>query len=446
MDLNKIRPDIFNFHLLFTAVLMAMIPYAVYIISWAIAAWLLTAIILMIKHREIVSKFRWDFGLVISYLLYLTFVAGVFYSDNQAKALFDIQVKMSLFIFPVIIFLLRGFYKKHFNFVMFVFVMANMVAGLLCLIVAFSHSLQFVNGTLIFNSTVPGFFEDIHTPNPSYFKYSLFSLFKHPAYYSMYLLLCVFYIIYLFRNSIFILKSSLKSKILYIAAISFFILIIYFLESKAAYLSLLLLMLIYFISYIILKKKWIWGIVIISVIVVIGIIGFTHNSRFYYIKTALKNNNGFVEAIQTKNYKVLIDTYGIDRIPIWMISTEIINENFWVGVGSGDVSDVLMRKYKEYKLEALVKNNYNTHNQYLGTFVALGLIGFVIMIVWLFYPLFHRRSYTKEGFLISIFIGIVSINFLFESALNTIAGVIFVAFFYSFLLFVPGEKSSISKI
>jgi O-antigen ligase len=446
MALTKIRPDIFQIHLLFTGILVAMIPYAVYMLSWAIAAWLVTAIILMIVHREMVSKFKLDFGFIIGLLLYFVFVVGVFYSENHAKAMFDIQVKMSLLIFPPVIYLLRGFYKKHFNLIMIVFLISNMVAGLICMINAFSHSLQFINGTLIFNSTVPGVFEDINTPNPSYFKYSLFSLFKHPAYYSMYLLLCVFYIIYLFRNSVFILKNSLKSKILYIAVISFLILTIYFLESKAAYLSMLLLMLIYFISYIILKKKWIWGIVIISSIVVISIIGFTHNSRFYYIKTALKNNNGFVEAIQTKNYKVLIDTYGIDRIPIWMISTEIIKENFWVGVGSGDVSDVLMRKYKEYKLETLVKNNYNTHNQYLGTFAAMGLAGFVIMMVWLFYPLFHKRNYTKEGFLISIFIGIVSINFLFESALNTIAGVIFVAFFYSFLLFVPGEKSAISKI
>lgn len=445
MAWSKIRTDIFIIHLLFTCVLMALIPFAVHLISWAIVAWLITAIVLMTTHKEEMSRFKWNFGLVISYLFYFIFVVGVFYSENNAKALFDIQVKMSLFIFPVVIYLLKDFYKKHFNEVMLVFVLANVVAGLICIAVAYSHSLQYIQGSLVYNSTAPGVYEDIHTPNPSYFKYSLFSLFKHPAYFSMYLVLCVFYMIHLCRNSVFILKSIVWSKILYVTVIAFVILLIYFLESKAAYLALLLLMLFYFVSYILHKRKWVLGIFVISVIVLISIIGFTHNTRFYYIKTALKNSNGFMEAVRNKDYKVLIDTYGIDRIPIWLISGDIIREHFLVGVGSGDVSDELIKKYKENKLDVLVKNNYNTHNQYLGTFIAVGLIGFLIMMTWLFYPLFLRKSYSREGFLMPIFIGILIVNFLFESVLNTIAGVVFVAFFYSFLLFVPGEKPTVEN-
>ena len=154
----------------------------------------------------------------------------------------------------------------------------------------------------------------------------------------------------------------------------------------------------------------------------------------------MKSKSEFVQAIQKKDYKLLIDTYGIDRIPIWMISSEVIQENLIIGVGSGDVSDALLKKYKIYKLQSLESNKYNTHNQYLETFIAVGLIGFIIFILWLFYPLFLKRNYTKRNFLILIFIGIISINFLFETALNTISGVIFIAFFYSFLLFASNQK------
>jgi O-antigen ligase len=441
MNLSKIKPSVANIHLLFTAILVAMIPFARYMLSWAIVCWLLTGIILMLTNRKEVSKMRLDFGVIIGILLYLSFVAGVFYSENQSKALFDIQVKMSLVIFPPFIYLLRKFYRRNFHFVMIVFVLSNIVAGLICLSLAFSQSFHVSEGIWLFNTSVPGVYNDINTSPPSYFSYSLFSIFQHPAYYSMYLVLCVFYLIYLYRNSVFVIKSAVISKVLYLASIFFLVFIIYLLESKAAYLSLLLLMLIYFVSFMILKKKWLWGVIIILAILAVSIIGFSYNSRFYYIKTALKNNNSFVNAIKDHNYKVLIDTYGIDRIPIWIISTEIIEENFWAGVGSGDVNEVLIKRYKHYQLQTLVNNNYNTHNQYLGTFIAVGLIGFLIMMGWLIYPLFRKRHFSKEGFLISVFIGIVSINFLFESALNTIAGVVFIAFFYSFLLFVPGSET-----
>ncbi|NVO02405.1 MAG: O-antigen ligase family protein [Bacteroidetes bacterium] len=438
--LAKIKPDIFNLHLLFTFFLVAIIPFAFSLISYGLVLWIISGVVLMLVKRETVSKFNFNFGLVINILLYFVFVVGVFYSQNTASALFDIQVKITLLIVPPLIFLLRNFYQKHFNLTMTVFVVSNIVAGIACFLLAFYHSLHFSDGTLVFNSKVPGVFEDVNTAIPSYFSYSIFSAFKHPAYFSMYLVLCVFIMVYFYRNSLFIFKSQLKSKFLYITIISFLILIIYFLESKAAYLSLLLLFLIYSIGYVWSEKKWILGIAIILSIIVIGIIGFKQNSRFYYIKTALKSKSEFVQAIQKKDYKLLIDTYGIDRIPIWMISSEVIQENFIIGVGSGDVSDALLKKYKIYKLQSLESNKYNTHNQYLETFIAVGLIGFIIFILWLFYPLFLKRNYTKRNFLILIFIGIISINFLFETALNTISGVIFIAFFYSFLLFASNQK------
>ncbi len=425
--------------------LVGIIPFHKVMVTYAITLWIISAIALMMTNKNVISHFKIHFGLAISLLMYLSFVAGVFYSNNMPSALFDIQVKSSLFIIPPVIYLLRDFYTKNFKYILMAFVIANIVAGLVCLLLACYRSLQFFDGFLHFNSKLPGIYADLNTKPPSYFAYTYFSVFKHPAYFSMYLVLCVFIVIYFLRNSLNFITNASKNKILYIAAIIFLVFIIYLLESKAAYVALLLLCLIYGISYVVKKRKWIVGIVMIAVILIISMIGFKQNSRFYYINSAFKNKDGFIEAVQSKNYKVLIDTYGIDRIPIWLISSDIIRDNLLAGVGSGDVSDCLMQKYKEYKLQTLENNRYNTHNQYLETFMAIGLIGFLIFLLWLFYPLIRNNSYTKEGFLVSVFIGIVCLNFLFETALNTIAGVIFVAFFYSFLLFVPNKISKINK-
>ena len=441
MDKNKFKLNIATIHVFFTCALVALIPYAVVLISYAIFLWLITAIILIIKHKELVSKLSYDTGFLLSLLVYMVFVVGVFYSKNTDSAVFDIQVKLSFLLVSPVIYLLRDFYKKYFNIILLTFVIINLILALICLFVAFYHSLNISNGSLIFNSTVPGKYEDTHVANQTYFSYSYFSLFKHPTYFSMYLLLCLFIVLYFFRNSYFILKSKMKSKVLYIITIAFIIGIIYLLESKAAYFTLLVLLFGYSVLYLIKKRKFVLCLIMFCLIGILGYIAFNNNSRFYYINSALKNRTEFFDAVKKKDYKILIDTYGIDRIPIWMLSGEIISENFWIGVGSGDVSDNLMKKYQKYKLTSLELQRYNSHNQYLETFISVGIIGFIIFLSWLFYPLFLKESYKKENFLILIFSGIIIINFFFEAALNIISGVIFIAFFYNFLLFTSYNQS-----
>jgi O-antigen ligase len=440
MESIKSKLNIKSIHVFFTCVLVALIPYAVVLVTYGILFWIVTAIILMVRHKGLVSKFEYNTGFILCLLAYLIFVIGVFYSNNTDSAIFDIQVKLSMILIPPVIFLLRDFYKKYFNIILLAFLVINIILAIICLFNAFYNSTNIIDGTLTFSTSVPGKYQDQNTGIPSYFAYSNFSLFKHPTYFSMYLLLCLFSIIYFIRNSYYLFKSKKASIIIYCLAMVFIVIIIYFLESKAAYFSLLFLTFAYSLFYLIKKKKWVLCLLIIFALGIFGYIAYKNNSRFYYINSALKNRTAFIDVIKKKDYQALIDTYGIDRIPIWMLSVELIKENFWTGVGSGDVSDNLMKKYKYYKLISLEQKGYNSHNQYLETFISVGIFGFLIFIAWLFYPLFLQKSYRKENFLILIFCGIIIINFFFEAALNIISGVIFIAFFYSFLLFVSGNQ------
>jgi O-antigen ligase len=434
-----LKANISNIHILFTCLLVALIPFSKVLISYVIFLWLVTAIILMFRHKEKVSGFRFNTGLLLSILLYLVFVIGVIYSHNTAAAVFDIQVKMTLILLPPVIYLLRSFYRKYNNIILAVFVIANIVAALICLAAALNNSIQWINGAFVFNIHVPGNYPDINTGLPSYFTYDNLSIFRHPAYFSMYLLLCVFILVYFLWNSYMILKSRMKSRIIYIIVIAFFVLMIYLLQSKAAYLSLLLLAFVTTIAYTMSRRKWLIGFFLIAIVAALSIYGYKQNTRFFYINAALKDHSGLTEAIHKRDYKVLIDTYSMDRLVIWMLSAGIIKDHFFIGVGSGDVRESLLQRYKDQKLQALEMYHYNTHNQYLETFMAVGIIGFLVFISWLFYPLFKRRHYGKSDFLILVFSGILILNFIFEAALNTIAGVVFAAFFYSFLLYVPAR-------
>ena len=116
----------------------------------------------------------------------------------------------------------------------------------------------------------------------------------------------------------------------------------------------------------------------------------------------------------------------------WSAALRLIKENFWTGLGNGDTKEALTEKYNELGYNKAAELRLNAHNQYLETFLALGISGFLVLSVLLFAPLFF--SHGNLDFLLRFFIFIFAVNFLFESMFNTQAGMIFFMFFYSFLI------------
>ena len=76
---------------------------------------------------------------------------------------------------------------------------------------------------------------------------------------------------------------------------------------------------------------------------------------------------------------------------------------------------------------------YHAHNQFLGIFVALGLFGFVVFVIGLFYPPFILRGFSDYFF--SVFFVIIVISMFSDDTIETQAGATLFSFFYSFLLF-----------
>ncbi len=91
---------------------------------------------------------------------------------------------------------------------------------------------------------------------------------------------------------------------------------------------------------------------------------------------------------------------------------------------------------KDAELEKL-----NSHNQYLETCAGLGIFGFVSLLYILIYGFII--TYKKRHYLLFFLLVILSINFMFESMLNRMSGVLFMIFFYS--LFVFMNKQPVRK-
>jgi len=123
----------------------------------------------------------------------------------------------------------------------------------------------------------------------------------------------------------------------------------------------------------------------------------------------------------------------MQRIEYLRASFNIINENILIGVGTGDLEDAFNNEFNEMNSVLENRYRYHAHNQFLGVFIALGLIGFIVFIVGLFYPAIALKGFQDYYF--STFFVIMMISMFSDDTLETQAGATLFAFFYSLLLF-----------
>ncbi len=345
--------------------------------------------------------------------LYLFYVLSLLWSANLGAGLFDLQVKLSLFLIPIILFSEKVLEKKTRD-----SVLKSYIAG--CI---FSVIYCFINSLILY----------FQTHSTESFVYIQFSVLFHPTYFSLFLNFAIVVILNIFLTSEKIKKAE-------IAVYSFLLLIfsvsIVLANSKAV----LITMFITYLSaalYYGYKKSRLKESVIITVLILSGFIVLLY--RTPQINNRLKDSKRIInEYLQNEK---LHDYEGTaQRILVWRSSVKIIKAHLFAGVGAGDVKDKLMEDYEAHHYKYIIEKKLNSHNQYLQTMVALGIPGLLLLLLITLYPLVF--SIRNRNYLQLMFILIVAINFLTESMLETQAGVVFYAFF-SVLLYItsPSQKS-----
>ncbi len=114
-------------------------------------------------------------------------------------------------------------------------------------------------------------------------------------------------------------------------------------------------------------------------------------------------------------------------------SFAIIKDNFLFGIGTGDLKTVFAQQYNKMNSPLSQRWRLRAHNQFVTFFVTFGLIGFLIIIFAMFYPIVHEYKFINYFFIVFFIIALFSM--LDEDTLETQAGVTFFAYFYSLFLF-----------
>ncbi len=417
-----IRPYIEKANFFTILVIIFLMPMFRKAVPPVIGFWLLTWLL----EGKFFTRFRLPQNKIafISLLgFYILCALSLFYSENMESGFFDLEVKLTMFIFPFVIIGSNYLYKKYFHIILLQFVFANLIASLACLIIAINSSFHFGNNGLEFNPMVYVTDPGLEGYSNAFF-YFVFSKFMHSSYFAMYLCFSILILFFFIDN-----YSKKWIKYTAIALIIFFLFIIYLLSSRAGLISAAVVLLGSIIGYL-RNKKWTFNILLLAITLIFAIVALKFNGRLNYGVEQIKNTsvNKEEKTISTSN----------DRLLMWINSWEIIKANFLVGTGVGDVKDELIKSYPKHELTDAKKHALNAHNQFIETAIAIGLIGLIFLLMIFFLPFINALK--NKDTLLALLIIVLGINFLFESMLNTQAGVIFFAFFYSLLVFIPKEE------
>jgi len=323
---------------------------------------------------------------------YLFHVIGLTNTENFQFANMDLGMKSTFIIFPVYFLLFRP--KVNLQKLFKTFVWGCM------------FSLALYTIVLVFQ----------YVKNDSILTGSDFSFWMHRGYYATYLLIAFTYI---YRETIRTNKLKVTNVIILISLFSGTLIS----ESKAGILIILINSFILTFYFFKIKLGWIkstFFMVLLSLIAV------------FSLSKILEENNRFSGALYNFN-KENIDVTSLEsttaRILMWETSIDLITDNIFTGVGTGDIKEELQSLNYEKGYTGVAEANLNAHNQFLNSWTALGLFGFIALIS-VFLTLLISGD-PKNIFFIRLLSLSFFLVFLTESFLEVQAGIIPFAFFIS---------------
>ena len=346
--------------------------------------------------------------LVLFVVIYSILVIGLSYTLDLETGISKIQTQASFLVFPI--FFIGSFYGKEDRGHFFQwFNWGLLVTVLICFLNAFRQVIS-GNGMYVV---------DAFSKKHNVFLYQEFSsiLNLHPTYFSLYLGLALFYLIFAFKN-----ESKAKLVFKWVMIVLFFIAL--FLTSSKAGIYSFVLISFGFQLYRTIKMKKKSDKLILSILILGFALMFIANPLIY--KRSLQAFKSIVAEGQANESTS-------KRFGIWHVSLKSIEKEPFLGYGTGSANQALNDSCIEFFSFSTCEGirNKNTHNQYLNLLLSNGIVVLVPFLIALF--LAFRRAILRKDALYFLFTLFLSINFFFESLLERERGVVFFMLFMVFL-------------
>jgi O-antigen ligase len=341
------------------------------------------------------TKFRLNKTRLFLIGFYLFLGIGLFWTENKPAGVFDLEVKLSLFLFPLLFSLI------DITQVTIIKIIKSLTLGVLvffCIAIFNSFSAYLASSSNVW---------------AHHFLYTRLSTYIHPSYMSMYIVTVMAFILYFIKKGIYVFRSK---KLTWAILVLLFI-INFMVLSKVGVIVSVLLFVYHIIIWITVSKKYLLGVLGISTLAMLFFVSYL---KVEYVSQRVDElTNVFTgESEELKN-----KSSGI-RVEIWKQGIVLVKNHPIFGYGTGDVKDVLVESYKLNQTEAAIAGNYNAHNQFLQLLISGGVILLVLMFMS-----FYFGIKTNEMFL--VFILLILPYMFVESILENQAGTIFFGLFFS---------------
>ncbi len=381
----------------------------------SIICWMSIGIIRLANKQErnlMITRFKQNRILQFLPAIYLLYVIGLIWTENFKYAGLDLQIKAGFLLLPLFIGTL-DLSAKEFRKTTIFFIFGCALACLLLLANAFVSFVETGNHTAFF-----------------YISYS--SLLMHPTYISMYLTMAILFLLQRMYDT-----SKEQHLKYYSAGILFFFVQLFQLSARTSLAVSLLTFLLAAFFYLRkgeilpIKKRHFVFILLFSTLSYFALQGF--NNRFNQVSNAMTSTPA--DQVQSEYNS----TTG--RMEIWKESMEILQDNWLIGTGTGDVKDELMKTYEKHQFHYALEKKLNAHNQFLQIWLTLGIVGLLLLIWSLALPIYRLKSQGQPLF--ALFALVIILNSMTESILEVQKGVLFFVFFYSLL--VAGKEIHTTK-
>lgn len=332
--------------------------------------------------------------------LFGIYAISILWSDNKAHGGFILEKHLSLLIIPLAIIPAISYLRPHIRHILSCFVFGMLLAF------GWLFYQYFTNYQLTID--IGHFFREVAVHHVQ----------LHPSYLAMY---TGFAFAVVAVKLIFTSGTRFGKVLLFILLLTLFT----FILMTGARMPLLALLVITFVlasdALLELRYGWLLSSGLLILMVLVG---------YYSLQTPLLKSR--VTELSHTAFKPPKDIYFNSvnlRVAQFLCSKELISQHWLAGVGIGDVQDKLNNCYQQYDWSpALYERSYNSHNQYLQTWLSSGVAGLLILLFILSVPLW--KGTNRLHLILTILFAICCLT---ESMLEKNKGIVFFVFFYSLL-------------
>ncbi len=262
----------------------------------------------------------------------------------------------------------------------------------------------------------------IKSHDPNEFFYVRLAHTMHPSYLSMYLGFSIMFLYYFLFNP---RKSYYVRPKIAMIGVVFITLMIMLLSSKMGLVAMLVVHIGALVYYVVNCKKY-------TQTAVVGMLGIlTSIAAYLFVPSINSRINEMADVFSDDKGQIGNSTTAV-RIHASRVALELIENNAVFGVGTGDGEVETIKAYERNNLVNLAERRLNLHNQFLETFVANGVVGFLVLLGLLVLP--FAMALPPHLKLFRWFAIVLALNLLSESMLERQAGVTFFAIFTTLFL------------